>query len=485
MSHAGAKHPVAWTRDRAAGLAHRVSTAAGGREHLRVVLILAGVLALDGADKGAVSAAADNLQRVFGIDQTQIGLLVSAATLVGAAATLPVGMLTDRTNRTRLLAFSIAFWAAAQLVSGMAQSFLWLLIARMALGAVTATAGPTVASLIGDFFTARDRSRMYGYILAGELVGTGFGFLVSGELAAWFGWRYAFWWLVIPSVAMIWATHRLAEPSRGETGYLQASGERAEGEVMAASTVQEARVQPHQDLVLQSDPTRRSVWWAIKYVLRVRTNVVLILASALGYFYFSGLRTYALLFATDHYDITKSVASTLVLIVGIGALTGVIVGGRLADRLLRHSHIRARVGVPTVTLVATTIALAPAVFTTNLATALPLLTVGAGFLGAANPPLDAARLDIMHPRLWGRAEAVRTVLRNVGEAIAPVTFGFVSQHVFGGGGGGLTDTLLLMLTALLGAAALGVVGLRTYPADVATAAASIDRVQASSDGSPS
>ena len=26
-------------------------------------------------------------------------------------------------------------------------------------------------------------------------------------------------------------------------------------------------------------------------------------------------------------------------------------------------------------------------------------------------PLDAARLDIIHPALWGRAEGVRTVLR--------------------------------------------------------------------------
>jgi hypothetical protein len=114
-------------------------------------------------------------------------------------------------------------------------------------------------------------------------------------------------------------------------------------------------------------------------------------------------------------------------------------------------------------------------------------------LGAPNPPLDAARLDIMHPRLWGRAEGVRTMLRSLGEAAAPTLFGYVSQYVFGGpgsaagsggsggpGGGtraanvtGLEYTLLLFLIPLLIAGLLALAALRTYPRDVATATASI------------
>ena len=34
-------------------------------------------------------------------------------------------------------------------------------------------------------------------------------------------------------------------------------------------------------------------------------------------------------------------------------------------------------------------------------------------LSAQNPPIDAARLDIMPPLLWGRAEGVRTALRTM------------------------------------------------------------------------
>lgn len=61
--------------------------------------------------------------------------------------------------------------------------------------------------------------------------------------------------------------------------------------------------------------------------------------------------------------------------------------------------------------------------TTAILVAIPLLFFAAAALGGTNPPLDAARLDIMQHHLWGRAEAVRTVFRSVFEAAAPLAFG--------------------------------------------------------------
>ena len=103
--------------------------------------------------------------------------------------------------------------------------------------------------------------------------------------------------------------------------------------------------------MLHSDPTDCSVWWAVKYVLRVRTNVVIIVASTLGYFFFVGLRSFAIIFATGHYGINKPTATVLILVIAVGALAGVFTG-RVADRLLRRGHIRARILVPAVSLLA-------------------------------------------------------------------------------------------------------------------------------------
>ncbi|WP_211273108.1 hypothetical protein, partial [Streptomyces albus] len=82
------------------------------------------------------------------------------------------------------------------------------------------------------------------------------------------------------------------------------------------------------------------------------------------------------------------------------------------------------------------------------AVALPLLVGGTALLGAVNPPLDAARLDIVPPLLWGTAEGTRTVLRTLSEAMAPTLFGFVADHVFAGRHA-LEYTLLLALLPLL------------------------------------
>jgi predicted MFS family arabinose efflux permease len=469
--------------------------AAGGPARARVALTLAAVLAVNGADTGTISATTDNLERAFGVGNTQIGVLLSVVGLVGAAFTIPAGILADRTQRTRLLGASIATWALATVVSGAATSYLWLLLARAALGVLTATTGPAVASLTGDYFPAGDRARIYGLILGGDLVGSGLGYVVSGDLSSMTTWRAAFWWLAVPTLVLAWLVWRLPEPARGRGGLSGTTGpdKQAPGKPgLAERALDHTDVSPRDDLVLREDPAGRSVWWAVRYILRVRTNVVLIIVSALGYFFFAGLRSFAVIFATGHYGLAKPAATALILVIGAGALAGVYAGGRIADRLLRRGHIRARVMVPAVCLLALTPVLAPAIAIKMVAIALPLLIVGAFLLGAINPPLDAARLDIMYPRLWGRAEGVRTTLRSLGEAAAPLLFGYVSQYVFGGPGSsagsgsggtgasggatGLEYTFLLFLIPLLAAGVLALTALRTYPRDVATATKSAEAI---------
>lgn len=65
---------------------------------------------------------------------------------------------------------------------------------------------------------------MYGLILGGELAGTGAGFLVAGSISSVLSWRFAFWWPVLPSLALAWLVWRLPEPERG----LSSSGSEAE-----------------------------------------------------------------------------------------------------------------------------------------------------------------------------------------------------------------------------------------------------------------
>lgn len=466
-----------------AGAAERL----GGRAHARVILTLACVFGLDSADKGAVGAMNLKLQRAFNIGQTEIGLLVTASSLVMAIATLPYGWLIDRVSRTHLLSIVIVLWGVAMAITASATSFVYLIAARAALGLVIAAATPAVASLVGDFFDPAQRGKIYGYILSGELLGAGLGYLMAGELAD-ISWRAGFCSLAVVAFLLAWFVKRLPDPPRGGSGRLHRGQKRIEESFQAKSgghrqstvdsgsrrirqRVKESGVQPDEKLVPKEGPETKSMWWAVRYVLKIKSNVVLIVASALGYFMFSGVRVFGLEYIEERYAIGHTTALLVLGGVSVGMLAGVLIGGRLGDRLIDRGHLNGRVIVAITSYFLAGIFFIPGVIPSSLALAFVPLFLGFLALGTVNPPVDAARLDIMHPRLWGRAESVRMTFRLIGEGISPLLFGYLAGQVFGGGKTGLEDTFLIMLIPLFAGGLIALMALRTYPRDVATAEA--------------
>jgi predicted MFS family arabinose efflux permease len=486
----------------------RAREGAGGSIRFRVIFLFAAVEALANADTGTVGSVAPQLEHSLQVTTGEIGIIAAVAAAAGAVGTIPAGMLTDRFHRVRLLSLSIILWCAAQVGGALSGSFLMLVLTRVGLGAVTATAGPTIASLTGDYFPTRERARIWGLILTGELVGSGLGVGVSGNLASILSWRYGFGWLAVPGILLsagIWFL--LVEPARGGRTRLEPgatefatdspphaeNGEEEDGDDMlqeeqelAQDVVREHHESPHPDLVLHEDPVRMPVWQAVRYVLRVRTNVVLILANALGYLFFAGVQTFAVVLLRSRYGLSEGASTSMLLIIGIGALIGVVGAGQVADRLLAGGRESARVVVPAVCYIVAAIVFLPGLLSATLFISMPLFVIAGGFLAAPDPPLNAARLDIMHPRLWGRAEGVRTFLYMSAFAVGPLIFGFISQALGGpsagaaNASGNVTHTNAMAYAFLIMLVPLAVSGIillrarRTYPRDVATAAASLE-----------
>ncbi len=460
----------------------------GGRERARVIVLLACILALSSADTATVGSAATALRNALHITNTDIGLLVAVTAGVGAVFSLPFGALADRVRRTSLLGVAIATWGIAMIWSAAAGSFGQLLLARLALGAVTAVAGPAVASLVGDWFPGGERGKIYSYVLTGELLGASVGFVVTGDLAA-LSWRLAFMILALPAFFIAWAVFHLKEPARGGQGALAPepgtpAWETAQkaaadpepqpqpdlGVTDAQRLVLERGVRPHRALVARGRPQMRFVE-AVRYVLSVRTNVALIVSGACGYYFLAGVQTFGIEFVKGQYHVDQVLASGLLLVVGTGAVLGVLVAGPLGDRLLRRGVVSGRVMVAAVAAAVTVVLFVPALVTHSVLGALPYVVLAAAALSAQNPPIDAARLDIMPAWLWGRAEGVRTFLRTAAQALAPLLFGAVSDYVFGGGASGLRWTFVVMLLPLSASALYLFSAAKRYPRDVATAAA--------------
>jgi predicted MFS family arabinose efflux permease len=485
LTMAGATRAARQTFEDAKEWAER---AVGGPARLQVILLLAAILALDAADKATVSVVAKNLKQVFHIGNTEIGILIACTSFAGALITLPIGSLVDRINRKRVLLVTIGLWTAAMVVSGTATSFIYMLITRLCLGAVTASASPTVASLTGDFFPGRERAGIYGLILSGELIGAGLGFFYAGEVASLIDWRWAFYLMALPSAIVLWLIWRyLPEPAHGgkspirpgqvsvsspEGGEKDAKGASSDDEEIADS-LRRTGVGPREQLVLQSDPRRRSIWWAVRYLLRIPTYRVLIIASSLGYYFFAGIRGFAMIYLTQHYGISRSTLSALIIIVGLGAIAGLLLGARASNWMRERGYMQARITVPGVALFIAVLFFAPGIWTKSVWLGIALLTLGTAALVAANPPIDAARLDIVPPLMWGRGESGRMALRAILEGGAPILFGAVSGWL-GGGENGLKWTYLVMLIPVLVASSLAIPAYKTYPRDVVTAHASAE-----------
>ena len=263
---------------------------------------------------------------------------------------------------------------------------------------------------------------------------------------------------------------------------------------LAREKVQERRIEPDPGLVLDEDPETMTLKRAVRYVLRIPTNITLIVSSSLGYFFLAGLSTFAVVFVRGHYHVSQVTATLVLGLLVIGSLIGVLISGRLTDWMLRRGFLTARMWVPGICYIAAAILLVPGLLGRSLTPAIWFDIGGAALISAANPPLDAGRLDIIVSGLWGRAESVRTLLRTVAQAIAPLLFGAIADLVAGitphqapigtktGGvspatARGLEVSFLVMLIPLAAAGVILLRGRHAYPRDVATAAASEARVR--------
>jgi hypothetical protein len=172
----------------------------------------------------------------------------------------------------------------------------------------------------------------------------------------------------------------------------------------------------------------------------------------------------------------------------------------VTDLMVRNGYLESRVLVPAFCYLGATVLFIPGILSSHhLTPALWFDMGGAALLSAANPPLDAARLDIMPAGLWGRAESTRTLVRSLAQALAPLLFGLLADAIAGiipqqapigthvqpssGSTTGLQFTFLVMLVTLGGAGWFMLRARHTYARDIATAAASQESLARSNVGS--
>jgi hypothetical protein len=232
-----------------------------------------------------------------------------------------------------------------------------------------------------------------------------------------------------------------------------------------------------------------SIVEAVRYILSIPTNMLLIIGSSLGYFFFAGLQTFGILFVRGHFRVGQASAELALVLLVVGSLLGTLASGRVTDYAMRRGFLQARVVVPAGCYMGAAALFVPGLLIDHLTPALWFDVAAASLLSAANPPLDAARLDIMPSGLWGRAESTRTFLRSLAQALAPLAFGGLADVIAGiapeqtpigthsptispSAATGLEFSFLIMLVSLAWAGVFLARARATYARDLVTAGAS-------------
>lgn len=158
----------------------------------------------------------------FLLTHEQVGLLASALAITWALSTFFFGALSDRFGRRVILipavfAFSLLSW-----ISGLARSFEQLLLFRALMGIAEGPTWSIMTALIEESSQRSRRGRNVGLVVsAAALVGLAVAPVLSTQVAARWGWRWAFFAAGLPGIVM--GTLPSA-PSSPPSGYLKPAG---------------------------------------------------------------------------------------------------------------------------------------------------------------------------------------------------------------------------------------------------------------------
>ncbi|MDZ4827298.1 MAG: MFS transporter, partial [Actinomycetota bacterium] len=405
------------------------------------------------------ATVSEDVRRAFDVGDDQLGLLFGAYAFVAAASVLPFGYIADRWNRVWLIALGFIPWSIAMFWTGASQTFAMMFLARLFLGSIEATNGPSTPSLLGDFYPVGERGRVLGVYGAGALVGALLGFVAAGILATLFDWRTAFYvWGALGLVCGVLVWRLLPEPARGISDALHHAEEQ-----LAEFDAPRAVETPAATREVVGTLDYRTLGFAdgIREIVKVKTLWIAVVAGIAGEFFFSALATWAPTFFRRYHGFSAAGAGALVATLALSVVAGIAFGARMSDRQLRRGHPTQRIVMAGVSQLAAVATIMIAFGFDSLALVIPFFLASGFLIGVPMAPSGAVQLDIIVPRLRGRAAAVRSILRATAIGTAPIVFGFMSDEY------GLRSAMLLIAPMLGVAGAITLLAVRTYPRDMA------------------
>jgi MFS family permease len=156
-------------------------------------------------DRNALTTLMPFIQREFALTNTQVGLLAACLSITWGLSGYAIGALSDRAGRRKpFLIVAVLLFSATTLLSGFAQGFAGLLLARLAMGLAEGPVFPLSQSLLALSSSAHRRGLNAGLMQATitSLIGLIAAPVLLVAVAGHHGWRAAFFVAALPGLVM-------------------------------------------------------------------------------------------------------------------------------------------------------------------------------------------------------------------------------------------------------------------------------------------
>ncbi|MBJ7375252.1 MFS transporter [Sphingobium sp.] len=179
-------------------------------------------------DRQIISLMVNPIRTEFGVGDFEISLLQGFAfAVLYALCGLPLGMAVDRYPRRWIVMGGVLIWSCAAMMSGLAESYNQILVARIFVGAGEAALAPAAYSILSDLFPKRRLTFALGVFMIGALLGAEGSLAIGGYilhvaadgitmplLGRLEAWRFAFVVTALPGFVLAALAIFIHEPAR-------------------------------------------------------------------------------------------------------------------------------------------------------------------------------------------------------------------------------------------------------------------------------
>lgn len=394
----------------------------------RLMLYMAILYLLFASDLWArvgINALLPLIQQDLGLTDTQVGMLGSSVLLGMIAFVLPASYMADKWSKRGTICAMGLTWSLGTILCGLVPSAGMLVLGRFMVGGGNSSYAPASVSMLTDWFPKKSWGKVIGLYNTSYQIGISGGLVVTGLLAAAFGWKTTFILIGIPSLVL--SLFVLCIPEKKQT----------------ADTATAPKI-------------------TVKEALRVITGNRTLMAVALGTTFMNIMATSFIMFSTIFFmrEMNMDVTRAASILGGMG-LTGFIampLGGMLLDAWYKRDQ-RSRGWFPALCLVCSATFFALGYREHSLL----LLTGGFFMLNMVPTCYHVITQEVVPARYKASSYGSLVIFLQIGGAIGSTLTGFLSQKY------GVQNALISIQVSMLISACMFLLGACSYRNDFSRA----------------